>query len=61
MTKKPTIEELENKILLNEKLDGERSISDKKYARKEVEKILIWVGGIILAAVIMAAMSVVLK
>jgi hypothetical protein len=61
MTKRPTVHELEDQIKLGKVCETERSISDKKYARKEVEKILIWVGTIFGTAILIAIANQVLK
>jgi hypothetical protein len=60
MAKKETdMIEVENMILKSNK--AERECSDKTYARKEVEKILIWVGAIFGAAILMAIAKLIIK
>jgi uncharacterized membrane protein len=60
MSSEKTKEQLEDAILLNEKLCKEREVSDARYAMKIVEKVVFGLIALILTAVVGAIISLVI-
>lgn len=56
-----TIKDYEDEKALEEKLKLERELSNKFYARKEVEYVLVWAGAIVVGALLVAIANSVLK
>jgi hypothetical protein len=54
---KKTLKELECELKTNRIIDEERDISDKAYARKELEKFVIWFFALLVAGAVGLAVT----